>query len=410
MPMKPTDALDIFSDFRVKAKDRLWQDVVRENIAISNGGKFMAGNLVNLVDQLTKEKTQRQENATIESLARIGLSAECFFIKDEMTDLVLFASQKLDDTDLIDTELAPADRGFAYFEKPIPLTDVRGRTMLINIITWEKGLDKNGIAGVSFSCWNDTAKTPDEFALEIIAKTKGNKDYENFIRRLGRFHWTLSTSATNGTIVGTKQLELSEEQLEEIRRSTYKNSYGVVSTDNLTLEAVDVVEKIAKMTPLERNKVSKDEATGLQKQLGYELLSEEEWEDYKQRIVSSPTNITRILHAYWLLMSQTIIEKAKETGDRTQRRRLARENAPSDVVVIQFRKRKYYNEKGEETEDSKKIDWSHRWLVGGHWRWQPYKDPVSGGEIKKRIWISPYVKGPEDKPLVMKDRVYVLAK
>jgi hypothetical protein len=109
-------------------------------------------------------------------------------------------------------------------------------------------------------------------------------------------------------------------------------------------------------------------------------------------------------------MSQTIVEKAKETGDRTQRRRLERESVPTEVVVIQFRKRKYYNEKGEETEDSKKIDWSHRWLVGGHWRWQPYKDPVSGGEIKKRIWISPYVKGPEDKPLVMKDRVYVLAK
>jgi hypothetical protein len=408
--MKPTDALDIFSDFRVKAKDRLWQDVVRENIAISNGGKFMAGNLVNLVDQLTKEKTERQENATIESLARVGVSAECFFIKDEMTDLVLFASQKLDDTDLIDTELAPSDRGFAYFEKPIPLTDVRGRTMLINVITWEKGLDKNGIAGVSFSCWNDTAKTPDEFALEIIAKTKGNKDYESFVRRLGRFHWTLSTSATNGTIVGTKQLELSEEQLKEIRRSTYKNSYGVVSTDNLTLEVADVVEKITKMTPLERNKLSKDDATNLQNKMGFELLSDDEWENYKQRIITSPTNITRILHAYWLLMSQTIVEKAKETGDRTQRRRLARESAPSEVVVIQFRKRKYYNEKGEETEDSKKIDWSHRWLVGGHWRWQPYKDPVSGGEIKKRIWISPYVKGPEDKPLVMKERVYVLAK
>ena len=173
---------------------------------------------------------------------------------------------------------------------------------------------------------------------------------------------------------------------------------------------LDVVEKITKMTKFERDKLSKDEAKVVGKELGYELLSDEEWENYKQRIITSPTNITRILHAYWLLMSQTIVEKAKETGDRTQRRRLARESVPTEVVVIQFRKRKYYNEKGEETEDSKKIDWSHRWLVGGHWRWQPYKDPVSGGEIKKRIWISPYVKGPEDKPLVMKDRVYVLAK
>ena len=409
MPMKPTDALDILSDFKARSKDRLWQDVVRQNIAISGGAKFIGGQIVEMKDLLLEKQEEKKENTVIESLARIGLSAECFFIKDEMTDLVLFASQKLDDTDLLDTELAPADRGFAYFEKPIPLTDVRGRTMLINIITWEKGLDHNGIAGVYFSCWNDTARTPDEFALEIIDKTKGDKDYENFIRKLGRFHWTLSTSATNGTIVGTKQLELSEKQLEEIRRSTYKNSYGVMNAEKFE-GTLDVVQKIAKMTPFERSALSMDEGTNLQNKMGYELLSDEEWEDYKQRIVSSPTNITRILHAYWLLMSQTIVEKAKETGDRTQRRRLARESVPTEVVVIQFRKRKYYNEKGEETEDSKKIDWSHRWLVGGHWRWQPYKDPVSGGEIKKRIWISPYVKGPEDKPLVMKDKVYVLAK
>jgi len=409
MPMKPTDALDILSDFKARSKDRLWQGVVRQNIAISNGAKFVAGQVVEVRDKRLSDQQDKKENTVIESLARIGLSAECFFIKDEMTDLVLFASQKLDDTDLLDTELAPADRGFAYFEKPIPLTDVRGRTMLINIITWEKGLDEKGIAGVHFSCWNDTAKTPDEFALEIMAKGDDSKDYKDFIRKIGRFHWTLSTSATNGTIVGTKQLDLSEEQLEQIRRSTFRNSYGALNPQP-TPNDLDVVEKITKMTKFERDKLSKDEAKVVGKELGYELLSDEEWENYKQRIITSPTNITRILHAYWLLMSQTIVEKAKETGDRTQRRRLARESVPTEVVVIQFRKRKYYNEKGEETEDSKKIDWSHRWLVGGHWRWQPYKDPVSGGEIKKRIWISPYVKGPEDKPLVMKDRVYVLAK
>jgi hypothetical protein len=76
---------------------------------------------------------------------------------------------------------------------------------------------------------------------------------------------------------------------------------------------------------------------------------------------------------------------------------------PSEYVVVQLRKTEYKS--GEKSDDGRFIDWSHRWVVGGHWRWQPYKD-----NTKKRIWIAPYVKGPDDKPLVMKDKVYVLAR
>jgi hypothetical protein len=107
-------------------------------------------------------------------------------------------------------------------------------------------------------------------------------------------------------------------------------------------------------------------------------------------------------------MSQTLTEVSKHKAEnRAQRKRIERENLPSEVLVIQFRKTRYTSAEGGE---ERNINWSHRWLVGGHWRWQPYKDPVSGGEIKKRIWISPYVKGPDDKPLKTKERVYVLAK
>lgn len=42
------------------------------------------------------------------------------------------------------------------------------------------------------------------------------------------------------------------------------------------------------------------------------------------------------------------------------------------------------------------IDWNQRWWVHGHWRMQ-----ACGPEMTDRrpTWISPYVKGPEDKPL-----------
>lgn len=48
--------------------------------------------------------------------------------------------------------------------------------------------------------------------------------------------------------------------------------------------------------------------------------------------------------------------------------------------------------------------YSHRFIVSGHWREQPYGPNRSK---RRRVWIAPYVKGPKDKPLVLKDVVKV---
>ena len=46
------------------------------------------------------------------------------------------------------------------------------------------------------------------------------------------------------------------------------------------------------------------------------------------------------------------------------------------------------------------LEHDHRWMVGAHWRNQWYP----GKKVHKAIWISPYVKGPEDKPLIVRDK------
>jgi hypothetical protein len=60
--------------------------------------------------------------------------------------------------------------------------------------------------------------------------------------------------------------------------------------------------------------------------------------------------------------------------------------------VIRLRRPKAKPE-GERT-----VDWSHRWLVRGFWRNQWF--PSLG--IHRQLWISDYIKGPEDKPLRIK--------
>jgi len=49
------------------------------------------------------------------------------------------------------------------------------------------------------------------------------------------------------------------------------------------------------------------------------------------------------------------------------------------------------------------VEWSHRWMVRGHWRLQPYGPQRT---LRRAQWIDPYVKGPEDKPLDVRPTIW----
>ena len=356
--MKPTDALNIQNDYKSRCRDANFRSVINHMILSGSG----------LLHQKDEKRLPAEKiiNAYLESLVSVGLSnTPCYFVKDEMTDLIMFASNKLDDTDLFDANLVPSNKGFVYFEKPIELRDVRGRLLLGNVLVWQKAFagDKEGII---VTLYNDVSRTPDDVAITLLNKDNQNKNSQRNLQIVGRFHWIHSLSFVHGDVIGELNKEPDEQEVAEMRNMIFNE------------QGNELIE-----------------------------LDDEAWEKYKQEKITPYTNIKRLIYTYFLIMSQTLTAKTPERGDRAQKRRQERENLPSEVLVIQFRKTRYTSAEGGE---ERNVNWSHRWIVGGHWRWQPYKDPASGGEIKKRIWISPYVKGPDDKPLKTKERVYVLAK
>lgn len=356
--MKPTDALEIQRDYKSRCEDA--------NFRLMLGHMIMSGSGLRHAKQEKEIPADKIVNAYLDSAVNVGVAnTPCYFVKDEMTDLIVFASNKLDDTDLFDASLVPSDKGFVYFEKPLEIRDVRGRQLLANLVVWEKGFS-HGKHGIIVNIYNDAKITPDEIANLLINDYQKNKNSKRNLDVIGRFHWIHSFNLVHGHVIGEAVKVADEEEKNSMRDMIFNE---------------------------EHNKLIE--------------LDDEAWEKYKQEKILPYTNIKRLVHTYFLIMSQTLTAKSPERGDRAQRRRQERENLPSEVLVIQFRKTRYTSaDKGEEGA----INWSHRWIVGGHWRWQPYKDPASGGEIKKRIWISPYVKGPDDKPLKTKERVYVLAK
>jgi hypothetical protein len=111
--------------------------------------------------------------------------------------------------------------------------------------------------------------------------------------------------------------------------------------------------------------------------------------------------VLRPAQCLFRLIAQTITVHEEMRPARPWRRRMKKAAMPErNLTVVRLRRPR---RPPDEDSEKRHVDWSVRWVVSGHWRnqWFPAK-----GE-HRQMWISPYVKGPEDAPLrVRKARVF----
>lgn len=107
----------------------------------------------------------------------------------------------------------------------------------------------------------------------------------------------------------------------------------------------------------------------------------------------------RRLAALWTLASQELLtEQSRQPLDRSTAAKHRRADLnPSPIRVVRLRRPVASKDPGAAADRH----YSHRWMVSGHWRNQYL--PSRG--THRLQWIAPYVKGPEDKPLVVKETV-----
>lgn len=105
----------------------------------------------------------------------------------------------------------------------------------------------------------------------------------------------------------------------------------------------------------------------------------------------------KLIQTTFRLMQQRIAAHHPERPDRPARREAKRVGLQGDrdIVVVRLRR-----ERSEHHGETGEANYSHRFIVSGHWRNQWYPS----GHVHRQIWISPYVKGPEDAPLKMPPR------
>lgn len=101
------------------------------------------------------------------------------------------------------------------------------------------------------------------------------------------------------------------------------------------------------------------------------------------------------------LMSERIVTKEHRVAGRAARRDAKRFDMPPPLLRVIELRRPRQDRDGEEREQSTR-EYTHRWIVRGHWRSQWY--PSQGRHKQK--YIGAYVKGPEDLDLIVKQRVW----
>jgi hypothetical protein len=129
------------------------------------------------------------------------------------------------------------------------------------------------------------------------------------------------------------------------------------------------------------------------------------WDEAGESSVTAPIrpattpkgDIRRPVQTMFRLMQQTITTRSTAHAGGQFRRRWEREKLePKAVTVVRLRRPKAPTAEGQ----GREVEWTHRWLVRGHWRNAWY----ASINAHRQVWVGAHTKGPEGKPLVITNR------
>lgn len=330
----------------------------------------------------TDGKGESEQDSILAVLRNHVRVAHTYRVSHDMSEMVEWMAAQLEDTDRFMPDLAPTSAGFVSFDKPLPVIDVRGRTMLTHFLVW-------GPAPVG------------------VASKHGFKRATETVTAM----WTFNDAWRQADEV--QDMIWNRPDLDPGRLEMFRHAIGRWAPVGLGLGFTEQrlgPQMVDSMSEKHRASILADGDTPV-----------------------PGTNAMRHVHALWLLLGQSIVSVTDEDVDRPARRRAGRAGLPPKVSVIRLRRSEqvgYDPDRGESL-----VEWQHRWIVRQHWRWQPYGPRKGteheheygqvrveqGGLVRScmipgcenyigRIIIPMSVKGPEGAPLVQSEKVYDLTR
>jgi hypothetical protein len=130
------------------------------------------------------------------------------------------------------------------------------------------------------------------------------------------------------------------------------------------------------------------------------------WDPAKREETFVLTPAGRFEREFWLTLWRTLRDEvfAPVRLRRQDHRAAARLGLIPEVVVADLRRVKHRNTE-EVLPTGEVVMWNHRWLVRGHLR-----TIHKGTPQERKVFVREHVKGPENMPLISKDRVYRLSR
>lgn len=288
-----------------------------------------------------------------QSLARYTEASYAYYVSEKMMPLVTAASESMPEEVLVPQDL-PSEYGFMVIPGGIATIDVRGAMLKYNAILWAT------YGGKVYVYW-----LTDKYDMQDTSNS------------------TLRMTIDDAQWTGMPRLTVSH-----VSNFEFGKPLPTTFGPNMVLPP-EVSQGIHFNWDEESGSVS----IAIENK-GYS--PEELAELFQQGERTDPAS--RWLLTVWRLMQQTVTNVTEEQAPRGLKKQMERKNLDTKVSVIGLRHQTVRGEGGSE------VEWSHRWLVKGHWRNQKVKDG------HRLVWIHPYVKGPDDKPLLVREHVYALVR
>lgn len=294
--------------------------------------------------------------------ARYLAEAELYVMSPQMSDVVVAAAQTLtlEDLDLLSEEDLPSMTGVLVLPHPLIVAAPNGDLGDLRAVTWRtpfsiqsasERMDRmEDYPAVRISTYNDTngPVRPDSF--QMVAKQA---------RAMGT---PLPPLLQDGIRGYPLQYQASTVQRETVRqRGEQARQLGEAAREARTTLGMN-----------------EDRVIG-------EYIPDSQIDDPED------TFALRFLYAFWRLCEQRIASTSDAEAGPVTRQQAERARVAADVRIVQLRR--VDNSAEGETVGGR---WQHRWVVRMHKVRQWY--PSLGRH--KVIYRGPYVKGPEDKPLL----------
>lgn len=300
--------------------------------------------------------------------AEMGRLLDCdpIYVSEEMCELVDAARQSFAPEPLYETDLV-TPRGFMWYAKPLVMQDRYDIPVAIKAVSWTRG----------YAFPSDANE--EEFRNTVISE-------EKFLVHGDRMHADEMQGYVDEGLITPHGVAITlyaerDHYLSVTQEREQRLLHGVVTPDWAYAATSTVPVVPFHLTPW----IFNEEFGGSEVDENGRPTAASEW--------------WTMVQTSFRLMQQRVSAKTHHRTDRASRREAKKAGVLHEPEVLVVRLRREATETAEDHEPGE-ASYSHRFIVGGHWRNQPYPSE----NIVRQIWIAPYVKGDPSLPLIIKPR------